>query len=84
MATKKKKKKPKGAWDSGSKGEGVSGCRGLGNEAVAAGVRWLCGPRAECQAERHLGGLAVGVRGSEGHGVDGPEGEGGGARWRIS
>ena len=32
-----KKKKPEGAWDSGSKGEGVNGCKGPGDGPVATG-----------------------------------------------
>lgn len=57
-----------------------------GRWACGYGVSWVCGPRAECQAERHLGGLTVALMGIEGHGVDGGclEGEGGGTHRRIS
>lgn len=37
-----------------------------GQWACSYGVRWVCGPRAECQAERHLGGLTVGLMGERG------------------
>ncbi|TNN88148.1 hypothetical protein EYF80_001729 [Liparis tanakae] len=51
--------------------------RGLGQWACGYGVRWVCGPRAECQAEKHLGGLTVGPM--RGHGMEGgvPDGKGG-------
>lgn len=37
-----------------------------GQWACGYGVRWVCGPRAECQAERHLGGLTVVLMGERG------------------
>lgn len=40
--------------------------RGPGQWACDYGVRWVCGPWAECQAERHLGGLTVGLTGERG------------------
>ena len=57
-----------------------------GQWSCGYGVRWVCGPRAECQGERHLGGLYSGSDGREGHGAEGgdPEGEGGDTHWRIS
>ena len=40
--------------------------RGPGQWACGYGVRWVCRPRAECQAERHLGGLTLGPMGERG------------------
>lgn len=69
----------------GTVGQEVRGQRvqmGPGQWACGYGVTWVCGLRAECQAERHLGGLCDG---RQGHGVVGgsPEGKGGGTHWRI-
>lgn len=60
------KKKSVGAWDTGSKGEGSDGKKGLGKGLFGCRVRWVHGFQAECQADwRYLGGLTDGREGQK-------------------